>query len=62
MSIHTIVCRTVGCEAEGAESQLVVVPEARIFCAGCGEQITDISPPIPAPDPEPDIEPPSPAE
>jgi len=49
MTRHIIKCTTAGCPAEELESE-IDEPAQLIICAGCGEQITDVTPPVPAPE------------
>ena len=53
MNEHTVTCHTEKCENEDIEIT-VVDPGTVILCGPCGQQITDIVPPLPEPKPEPE--------
>lgn len=44
--MHAITCRTVGCENAGI-TIVLNKPGQVIVCGPCGQQITDIDPPLP---------------
>lgn len=56
MNEHTVTCRTEGCENENI-GIVVESPSQVILCGPCGQQITDIVPPLPEPVPQPEPEP-----
>lgn len=53
MNEHTVTCHTVGCENDGI-GIVIIEPGEIIVCGPCGQQITDIVPPLPEPKPEPE--------
>ena len=47
--MHAVTCRTEGCENAGY-TLVLSNPGNTVICGPCGQQVTDIDPPLPSPE------------